>query len=250
MAENKKSFLIYTDWGATFDDLTEEEAGRLAKHLFDYVRDKDPKSDKLTEIAFSQMKQDLKRNLKTWESIKEKRSQAGKKSAQSRAKKKQKSTKSTKSTSVKSVEQKSTNPTVNDNVNDNDNVNVINNIDDKKSSLHTDMKNYFISFVKERFDVDYYWTAKDAKNLNLLIKKIKNSIAKKNMVEGEIPDKMVLDSFLLIVPAIDDQFILDNFEIPMINSQYNKIILKIKQPKNGKWTDTSAESDYSHLVKS
>ena len=31
MAENKKSVIIYTDWGSIYNKLTDEEAGRLVK---------------------------------------------------------------------------------------------------------------------------------------------------------------------------------------------------------------------------
>jgi hypothetical protein len=42
MAEGKKTFVAYTNWMATFEKLTDEEAGRLIKHLFRYVNDLDP----------------------------------------------------------------------------------------------------------------------------------------------------------------------------------------------------------------
>lgn len=64
MAEGKKSFVAYCDWGASFDELSNEEAGKLVKHLFDYVRDKNPeKSDKLTKMMFIPIRQTLKRDL-------------------------------------------------------------------------------------------------------------------------------------------------------------------------------------------
>lgn len=67
MAENKKSFVAYCDWGETFDNLTDEQAGKLAKHLFNYVRDNEPKSDELTELLFISIRQSLKRDLKKYE---------------------------------------------------------------------------------------------------------------------------------------------------------------------------------------
>ena len=64
MAEGKKSFVAYCDWGDIFDELNNEEAGLLAKHLFDYVRDKNPVAkDQLTKMMFIQIKQSLKRDL-------------------------------------------------------------------------------------------------------------------------------------------------------------------------------------------
>lgn len=72
MAENKKSFIAYCDWLELFENLTNEEAGKLVKHLFNYVNDKNPKSDKITELLFIQIKQSLKRDLKKYENFIEK----------------------------------------------------------------------------------------------------------------------------------------------------------------------------------
>lgn len=79
MAGGKNSILIYTDWIDTFESLTDEEAGRLVKHLFRYVNDKNPIApDRLTEISFISLKNTLKRDLKKWESEVDKKSNSGK----------------------------------------------------------------------------------------------------------------------------------------------------------------------------
>jgi hypothetical protein len=73
MAENKKSFVAYCDWGEIFDNLSNEKAGKLIKHIFDYVRDKDPISDDETiNLLFITIKQTLKRDLKKYENYVEK----------------------------------------------------------------------------------------------------------------------------------------------------------------------------------
>jgi hypothetical protein len=80
MAENKKSFVAYCDWEETFEELSDEEAGKLVKHLFKYVNDKNPEtSDKLTKMCFIPIKQSLKRDLKKYEKYVEKQSVNGKK---------------------------------------------------------------------------------------------------------------------------------------------------------------------------
>ena len=84
MAEGKKSIVLYTDLITTFDKLTDDEAGRLIKHLFRYVNDLNPESDRMTEILFEPIKQQLKRDLEKWEGIKDKRSEAGKAGANKR----------------------------------------------------------------------------------------------------------------------------------------------------------------------
>ena len=68
MAENKKSFIAYCDWINTFEELTDEEAGRLAKHIWRYVNDMNPVApDRLTNILFLQIKNVLKLDLAKWE---------------------------------------------------------------------------------------------------------------------------------------------------------------------------------------
>jgi hypothetical protein len=125
MAKDKKGFILYADQKELFDQLPNEKAGELIKHIFSYVNDENPETDDvLLKIAFTPIKQQLKRDLKKFEDVREKRSIAGKASAESRKQK------ATNLTSVKSVQQTSTQSTVkeNDNVNvkENDNVNDIN----------------------------------------------------------------------------------------------------------------------------
>jgi len=68
MAENKKSFLLYCDQIHLFEELSDEEAGRVIKHLFRYVNDQNPEPpDRITKIVFEPMKRQLKRDLEQWE---------------------------------------------------------------------------------------------------------------------------------------------------------------------------------------
>ena len=67
MAKDKKSVIVYVDWIATFNKLEDDEAGRLIKHFFSYVNDLNPASDRLTELLFEPIKQQLKRDLKAYE---------------------------------------------------------------------------------------------------------------------------------------------------------------------------------------
>ena len=78
MAENKKSFLLYCDTLSTIEKLSDEQAGKLFRHLLRYVNDLNPEPpDFVTELAFEPIKQSLKRDLKRYESIVEKRREAG-----------------------------------------------------------------------------------------------------------------------------------------------------------------------------
>ncbi len=78
--EGKKSVVLYVDVISTFEGLDDAEAGRLIKHFLRYVNDLNPEPpDKLTQIAFEPIKQQLKRDLIKWNSIIDNRSKSGKK---------------------------------------------------------------------------------------------------------------------------------------------------------------------------
>ena len=80
MATDKKSFLIYCDIIHTVEQLTDEQAGNLFKHLLRYVNDLNPQSDSvITKIAFEPIKQALKRDLDKYESIRKRNSENGSK---------------------------------------------------------------------------------------------------------------------------------------------------------------------------
>ena len=138
MANGKKSFLLYTDIFFTVEKLSDENAGALFKTILAYVNDKNPVvKDPLIEIAFEPIKQSLKRDLRKYEEIREKRREAGKASADKRQQV---------STSVDNDEQVSTSATVNDNVivNVNDSVNV----NKEKKIKYAD----FVSMTPEEYD--------------------------------------------------------------------------------------------------
>ena len=121
MAEDKKGFILYADQKELFNQLPDDKAGELIKHIFAYVNDEQPiTEDLIINMAFTPIKQQFKRDLEKWQSTRDSRSKAGIASAKARANKKQQSL--TNSTSVDCVQQSSTNPTVNVNVNVNDNV--------------------------------------------------------------------------------------------------------------------------------
>ena len=126
MAENKKSFVLYADLINNIDHLSNEEKGILFNHLLEYVNDMNPVlTDRVVLSAWKFIQSQLKRDLVKFEEVKEVRSKAGKESARVRALNKDKES-LTNPTRVESVQQDSTNPTVNVNENVNVNDNVIN----------------------------------------------------------------------------------------------------------------------------
>ncbi|MFZ2432496.1 MAG: DUF6291 domain-containing protein [Lutibacter sp.] len=79
MAENKKSFLLYVDLIHTVNQLPDDKAGQLFKHILSYVNDENPITDDLiTKISFEPIKQQLKRDLKKYENICDRNSNNGK----------------------------------------------------------------------------------------------------------------------------------------------------------------------------
>lgn len=109
MAKDKKGFILYADLLETVKELSNKDAGELFKHILEYVNDLEPKTtNSVVKLVSIPIKLQLKRDLKHWESVREKRSDAGKASAEKRKQM---------STSVKSVQQTSTNSTVIDTVN-------------------------------------------------------------------------------------------------------------------------------------
>lgn len=79
MAKDKKSFLLYVDLIHTIEKLTDEQAGKLFKHVLRYVNDKNPESDQFTEVVFEPIKQTLKRDLEKYEGIRQRNSENAKK---------------------------------------------------------------------------------------------------------------------------------------------------------------------------
>jgi len=70
MATEKKSFLLYCDIIYTISELNNEQAGKLFKHILEYVNDLNPETeDIITRIAFEPIKQSLKRDLQKYENI-------------------------------------------------------------------------------------------------------------------------------------------------------------------------------------
>jgi hypothetical protein len=136
----KKSFLLYTDQREVFEELSDEDAGKLIKHIFAYVNDEDPiTSDKLLKVAFLPIKTQLKRDLKTWENKQEQRKDAAKKSVESRQR------------TLTSVNERSISlgGNVNDNVNDNVIVNGNVNKQISASALFS-LDDVLIDFKKEK----------------------------------------------------------------------------------------------------
>ena len=158
MAENKKSFILYTDQSGVFNQLPDEIAGKLIKHIFAYVNDENPITDDLIiNIAFEPIKQSLKRDLKRYEQYVEKQSVNGAKGGRP---KKAIETQITQAFFDKPKKADSVN------VNVNDNVNVINNnIEERKLKFATTLQPYLLTYGKSFLNDFYkYWTEPNKSN--------------------------------------------------------------------------------------
>lgn len=141
MAENKNSFIAYVDWGETFKALPDDKAGQLAKHLFAYVNDENPITDDvLINAVFTNIKLQLKRDLKKWEGISLQRAEIGRIGGIKSGEARQTKTKQTKQL-LKSGSKTKQNE--HDTVNDNDNVN-----DNKKKIKYSE----FVSMFEEEYE--------------------------------------------------------------------------------------------------
>ena len=119
MATNKKSFVAYCDWLESFEELTNEEAGKLVKHLFKYVNDLEPESpDRLTKMCFIPIKQSLKRDLRKYDTYINKQSENGKKGGRPKKLTDKKETQKTQPFILKPKKADSVSVSVSDSVND------------------------------------------------------------------------------------------------------------------------------------
>lgn len=179
MAENKNSFLFYADWQDVFEALKPTDAGKLIQHILSYVNDENPPEPTGSiKMAWIPIKAQLKRDLKKWEATIEKRSKAGKASAEKRQHN------STKSTHVESVQHNPTHSTVdvNDNVDVNVNVNVNEDVDvdvqaeKNPSPVFGNQIFYDLETLKEKLLSDVGWIEISAMNNRTEIGEIEKAI--------------------------------------------------------------------------
>jgi hypothetical protein len=167
MAKDKKSFILYTDQSGVFNQLPDEIAGKLIKHIFAYVNDENPISeDLIINIAFEPIKQSLKRDLKRYEEYVDKQSVNGAKGGRPK-----KATETQITQPFFEKPKKADSVSVSDSVNDND-INIFNdlwNLYNKKlnkeesvnafkkikSSEYEIIKNHIPNFVKSFKDKQF-----------------------------------------------------------------------------------------------
>ena len=147
--QGKKSFVLYTDQREVFDEITDEDAGKLIKIIFAYVNDENPEvNDRLLKVAFLPIKTQLKRDLVVWDEKKQQRAEAGRKGGLAKA---SNATFATNDSSKAKQNLANLAVNVNGNVNVNDNVNVNENVKKQISaSAIFSLDDVLIDFEKEK----------------------------------------------------------------------------------------------------
>jgi hypothetical protein len=149
MAKDKKGFILYADQKELFEQLPDEKAGQLIKFIMKYVNDENPSTeDLIINLAFTPIKQQLKRDLQKFKQTKVNRSIAGKAGADKRWQNIANDSKRISSIAKMAV---------NDNVNVNDKV--ILSIAERKMNFANQLAIYKKDYSKDILNEFYlYWT--------------------------------------------------------------------------------------------
>ena len=102
----------------------------------------------------------------------------------------------------------------------------------KSPTIVTQAREIFEAYFKELYGENYYWTAKDAAAMKKLLDKIRFNRQNKP-TPLPIDDKSLCDAFGIFLHAINKGWILKNFSVTKISSQYNEIVSEIKNRRNG-----------------
>ena len=79
MAKEKKSFVLYQEQEEVINRLSDEQAGKIYKAIFEYNRTGEtPKMEQLLDFIFIPIKQSIDRNKDKWVETCQRRSEAGK----------------------------------------------------------------------------------------------------------------------------------------------------------------------------
>lgn len=156
MAKEKNGFILYNDIIHTVEELSDEQAGKLFKHILRYVNDKNPiTEDVLIKIAFEPIKQSLKRDLVKYENI--------------RTKNKENALKRWNATASESMQTDTKNA---DSVSDS--VRVRDSIEERKNKFYELLSNYLTEYTKEMIrDFFNYWSEHGEKDKKMRFEKEK-----------------------------------------------------------------------------
>jgi len=231
MATNKKSFLLYCDLIHVFEELTDDEAGKLIKHTLRYVNGMNPEaSDRLTKISFEPIKQQLIRDNEKYDAIVLRNRNNGAKGGRPKEEPKKPS----------GLFGNPKNPNKPDNDNDNDTVNDNKDKNDYKNMLLSEIDISELTMINN----DYFEIAKSFQSLirsNILAsggndKNIKNAKGKeidtiRLLIET---DKFTIDDCRSVYVYLqkDDFWKKNILSISKLREKFN--VLLIQSKNNGK----------------
>lgn len=101
----------------------------------------------------------------------------------------------------------------------------------KEQTLVHKARGIFEAYYSELYDDSYYWTAKDAVAMKRLIKKI--TFGRTNRTRPlPCDDDSLLEALKVFLKMINKSWIMNNFSVTKIDSQYNDIVSEIKNKNN------------------
>lgn len=97
----------------------------------------------------------------------------------------------------------------------------------KSPTLVARARTVFEEFYQKLYDNPYYWTAKDGMHMKQLLQKISFS---RQHRDNPLPvdDDSILKALGQFLERINKSWVMDNFSVSTINSQYNNIISEIR----------------------
>lgn len=99
----------------------------------------------------------------------------------------------------------------------------------------------FEAYYSELYDDSYYWTAKDAVAMKRLIKKI--TFGRTNRTRPlPCDDDSLLEALKVFLKMINKSWIMNNFSVTKIDSQYNDIVSEIKNKNNSAYGNRNQAS--------
>ena len=112
---------------------------------------------------------------------------------------------------------------------------------EKQTSIITLARQVFETYFNETYNDVYYWTAKDAGAMRLLLNKIKFRRTSKGL---PIEEQDLLESLSALLHSITDKWICSNFSVTNIASKYNEIVAqaKLNHSRNGNIRNVNQES--------
>jgi hypothetical protein len=228
MAKDKKTVLVYCDWIKIFEKLTYEEAGKLIKLFFEYVNDLgEHPADRVTELLFESIKQQLKRDLKKYEAVCERNRKNGLNGGRPKNEKKEETeTNPEKPTGLKTNPKKAHTDTDTDTDKEKDSNNTFQEKPEKV--VKTDFIDQVIICFSEQFlkyrGVKYFISNKKIERsmAGKLLKAYKQNT--KNVGKTSEQTLMELSEFFEKCMLITDKYINETMSFSTIINQFNKII--------------------------